>query len=489
MWTRSLCALGFALLTAGPAGARASPAASPPGAFLSRLEGSLGGHLTRAEEKRLLADPRVRRQLAWLAEGYDGKHDSIQVRRVGERLVVRVRTTGRRMVCDRVAASPERADPPLECEDIIETEDDRRLTVDAALWRVPAPRRAPAAPPAVEPPETVAPSVLRHHALLHPERDGGAHTIDPELAVVLREHAEFRETVVRGHHWTDPFLGQTLSEEVPELWASRQAPRDKAPPTDPAKSVLNDRVIHVQNLPMPFQIGPGDLVPTPPYIPNVPIDIDPPDARCLAAWDEREAATHPPALACFESVIRRGRLEASDAYRLDQALGGVLRWWPGWNAILKLVSAEAGRERVSTPLWALTWLEWGRTHRSAVGTAISKLTPRERRTLRRRLWPWWTSPAYAAYGPLITEIYESHLVALYPELRTAGRPPDPSRVSDGYLWATNWLASQRDAIPERVRERFGKLDRSAQRLVQAVMQHPAHRKRYPGPVAALSPGV
>lgn len=479
-----------ALVCAASPQVRAAPAAEATDVdVLDVARRALAGELSRAELRRLLRHAEVGAALRDLLQGWDGEHDTLEVRRRGRELELRAVTRDRRRHCVTPAATAEQAEPQPICYEEVEPTGERSLVLARALWRAPkaAPPPPEPTPPPSEPelPAEVAPSVLRGPAALkvtdlHVEADA-------ERGRLAADYADFRGRVGTTS-WRDPFRAGGLDTPAELIDEAHPPPVLRELPSSNAEAQLAN----------PFsdhRLGPQLQIPQHPahtYRHDAPpveaLVIDSPDFACLRAWRAGGAHQTPPRLACFMAALKTARL-GRGPYEAASWLATLL---PSPFSLIagEVAASEYARARDETAsalLWAATWLAWIDTHRPRLREAVRGLTAAERRALRRRLYRWWGKDEYAPVEAAITRLYEEHLGDLYPALRDADGLPRRRLFDSDFLWGTNWLAAQLEVADVRVQQRFDSLGAEERAILRALARDPRLRRRFERVAAVIAP--
>lgn len=484
--TATACLLGLALALPAPA------RASDPGEVRAAARAALLEHLSEREVDRLMRRQGVLAAIDDLLEHYDGQDDTIgvEITPEGMRLVVVLRD--RTTFCVTPLPTSEVPDPQEQCHPQTTVKHRGSIDLDQQWWAKPKPRPRPRPTPEQDPPpDPLAdadparpPSVLWLDPDPQLEADRAIAGQDPALVAMIRASMELRERVQRGG-FKDPFAANGIPE-----YETMAKPIIRGKLLRPP-----DNVVHraLQNLRQPFSemrmrlADPyPDLLADNPMAP--PVTLPEPDKGCVKSWKAEAFDVHPPTLACIRTYVRHQKLENNTAYQIAKQLS-VFIGHPILATIMAEGVREASSEMVTGQMWTLLWLEWTRLHPGdqALATALDRLTPEERATLRPRVRRWWKKGRYA---DLISNLYERHMARLYPGLVDKEGVPVRKLFTDDLLWATNWLSVNEDVEATLVKARFKSLGEQDRRVLSLLVGHAAAKRHFPNAievVAALTP--
>lgn len=451
--------LGVTVVVALVGAAAAEPLGDDVRALVER---ELSAHVSARELTRLLRDRDVRSALGDLFEGWDGVGDELLVTREGGHLVLQTLIRQRRCLTHiRLGAEAPEPDTPT-CFDVLGNGGDRRLVIDERILEPPRPALEPkqavaavTAPPPEEDDGVRGP--VENTVLRRPDSLAAVDMTAPVMRARVAHDALKQK--LRGPHWKDPLLpedpveaGQALRPlELPAPVVEARVESNLRNPFDVSRLRTQDPVPYRLTLP-PADQGPSLLPPM--------------REECAAEWRLRTRTPEPPTLDCYRRVSWHDRLEDDDAYQALSRISSVLQL-PLLDTAVAILVKSAVSHRAHRVVWAFVWTAWVKEHPDRAGEALSALTPEERRLLRRRLAEWWVEPELAELRPMITRLFERHLLGLYPEATDLFGLPRRAFVTDTWLWANNWLAINDDRAPEAISAAFQRLSAKERRVIDA----------------------
>lgn len=463
----------LAALVAAACTVLALPRAEAAPSWEPLLDRELGALLSPTEVARLKASRFATDALAELFAGWDGQGDELRVVRGPDGVELRVTIRDRR--CTAKLARPESPIEPPVCELATRPDGTRAATFTPETYATPRPVKprpprpaAPAVatptPPEPAPPEPE-PSVLAGSGRAHREE------VAPDVVTAARiEHEELRARVRRPHR-LDPLLPKELYETNDAL-----KPMDWEPIVETAsnyhlKNPFDEARMRTAD-PMPLEAitGLGTSMDAPPVLPEL-------RPECVAEWNERAELSDPPTLDCYRRVAFHARLAKKDLHSVLGPLAGILKV-PILDALLAKEVTDAVSPLSHGPVWAMVWLEWVKAHPDRQGDALARLTTEERRLARRRFADWWFDPGFAPWRETITELFERHFVALYPEAKDLDGLPSRKFLTDTWLWANNWLAGVDAREEPAIVAAYERLPAGERRVIDAFVADGGLRLRF-----------
>ena len=471
------------LVTAGSVHAEPGPgdtSARPDDAARALVQRELARHLSPDQIDRLLREPRVARALDDLLEGWDGVGDSLEVERKDDAIVLRTLVRERRCLA-RLGLGPEIGPVEPRCDEALREDGDRKLVLDAELWR--APERAPRA--RRPPPERVAnvetplvpaePTGPVENTVLRRAR---GHDVDLGPVALARSEHDRLKDAIRRPHWHDPLLP---SDPV----VAGEALRPLAAPTPAIEARVESNLRNPFDearmrtaLPMPAGMDLPRDGGAPPLLPGT-------REECVDEWRLRAHTPDPPTLDCYRRVAWNDRLEDDVAYQTLSRLASVLQL-PLLDTIVAIQVGEAVSHPAHRLVWAMVWLNWVEEHPARTAEALARLSPEERRFVRRRVAQWWVEARLAALRPTITRLFERHLLGLYPEATDPDGLPKRAFVADTWLWANNWLTVLDGREDDAIVLAFGRLSAPERKVIAAFAGDPDLRQRWAHAAAVIA---
>ncbi len=171
--------------------------------------------------------------------------------------------------------------------------------------------------------------------------------------------------------------------------------------------------------------------------------LHPPSLLCTDSLQLGYTAALPPTLDCVKDTVRFRRFGKDEVVAIAKVLY-IFTGFPLWENVTEERVKAIKTEAVSVNLWALGWLRWVNRNPERLDAALAKLTPPERRTLRRALRRWWQRTGYESHQPLITRIFETRFTVLCPRCLTRDGLPRRSCFDNEYLWRRNLDAARAD---------------------------------------------
>lgn len=167
-----------------------------------------------------------------------------------------------------------------------------------------------------------------------------------------------------------------------------------------------------------------------------------PTIDCREAARLGPDAEEPPSLGCLNDLVRWKRYETDDTVTAMKVLY-FFTGFPLWKNLEELRVVGLEKEGASPFLWALGWLRWVGHRPARLDSALKRLTPRERRTLRRAVTRWWHRPGWDDVHTLMTRIMETRFVDLCPPCRDPHGLPRRGCFRSEHLWRLNAAAATR----------------------------------------------
>ncbi|MEZ4265882.1 MAG: hypothetical protein R3F39_05850 [Myxococcota bacterium] len=442
-----LAGVGLAVVV----GVSSAASAGTPGSGVvgaeARVRAALSGVLTRRELDRVLARPGMARVLDELTRGMDGSEDTLSAVRGPRGVTLKVVLASHERVCLDLVGGAEAPAPAAGCMEQTRVEEERSLELQASLWRPPPRRRASADSPVPQAqpdtaatPEPPLPTVLR--------RDLAAEALDargglaPALVAMLARHDAQVDGFAREAAFRDPIR---QAEPDPAVLSAPAAPRER---------VAGGRIMEA--LADPY--GPGRLrsdLPTPELGPRWAreggVSVGPGLALltddCVREVERGADSDSPPRLRCYRAVTQHGLLERRGIAKVVRPLAMLAKLIPIVPVAPILEATLRGEEklardyRVGAMIWVFSWLDWAQQRPGRRAEATAALDASERSVLRTRLWRLWRHRDIPRYASLVTELYEEHLIALYPSIAGTDGLPRRDRSPTAWLWAVNWLTA------------------------------------------------